>query len=89
MSAELKQIFEQVYKLSWTEQLLLIATIAQILREEESERQPEDEILPSVPPIQAVITKGDKSTAPESLFGIWEKKPRNLQEIRQKAWERN
>jgi len=35
------------------------------------------------------ITKGDKKINPTALFGIWEKKPRNLQDLRQQDWKRN
>jgi hypothetical protein len=35
------------------------------------------------------ITKGDKKLNPTALFGIWENKPRNIQEIRQQDWKRN
>ncbi len=35
------------------------------------------------------ITKGDKNLNPTALFGIWEDKPRNLQDIRQQDWKRN
>ena len=35
------------------------------------------------------ITKGDKKLNPTELFGIWENKPRNLQDIRQQDWKRN
>jgi hypothetical protein len=36
-----------------------------------------------------LITKGDKSINPQSLFGIWKDKPRSLEEIRNKSWKRN
>lgn len=84
MSTALQQIFEQVHRLSRAEQLLLISSIAQLLSEEHGQLQ-DNAILLS----QSIITKGDKSIDPTSLFGIWEKNPRNLQEIRQNAWERN
>jgi len=35
------------------------------------------------------ITKGDKKLNPTALFGIWENKPRNIQEIRRQDWKRN
>ena len=31
------------------------------------------------------LQKGDKTINPENLFGIWEKEPRTLEEIRTKA----
>ena len=37
----------------------------------------------------ALITKGDKSINPKSLFGIWKDKPRSLEEIRSQSWTRN
>lgn len=89
MSTELKQIFEQVHKLSRAEQLLLLSSIAQLLSEGESERLPDDAVMQSVLLPKPFITKGDKTIDPTGLFGIWASSPRNLQEIRQKAWERN
>ncbi len=35
------------------------------------------------------ITYGDKNINPSSLFGIWKGKPRDLMDIRKKAWQRN
>ncbi len=35
------------------------------------------------------ITKGDKKLNPTALFGIWENKPRNIQDIRGQDWKRN
>lgn len=35
------------------------------------------------------IIKGDKTIAPQDLFGIWENNPRSLDEIRSKAWKRD
>ncbi|HAK78284.1 MAG TPA: hypothetical protein DCM71_15565 [Runella sp.] len=32
------------------------------------------------------LQKGDKTINPENLFGIWQKEPRTLKEIRIKAW---
>jgi hypothetical protein len=89
MSTALKQIFEQVHKLSRAEQLLLLSSIAQLLSEKEAEQMPDDAFVQSVLSPKPVITKGDKSIDPAGLFGIWAGSPRNLQEIRQKAWERN
>ncbi len=34
------------------------------------------------------ITKGDKAISPEPLFGLWKDNPRDLTEIRSKAWKR-
>ena len=38
---------------------------------------------------QAFITKGNKKINPKDLFGIWKKKPRTIEQIREKAWKRN
>lgn len=35
------------------------------------------------------LIKGDKSIDPGGLFGIWEEKPRKIEEIRNKSWGRN
>jgi len=35
------------------------------------------------------ITKGDKSIDPTALFGIWKDAPRQLEDIRARAWQRN
>ena len=35
------------------------------------------------------IVKGDKTIDPTCLFGIWADKPRNIQDIRNAAWQRN
>ncbi|TWR29659.1 hypothetical protein FPZ43_07295 [Mucilaginibacter pallidiroseus] len=35
-----------------------------------------------------IITKGDKSIDPEALFGIWEKEPKNLDDIRKAGWQK-
>ncbi len=35
------------------------------------------------------ITYGDKDIDPCALFGIWKEKPRNLEDIRKKAWQHN
>ncbi len=35
------------------------------------------------------ITKGNKKLDPKSLFGLWQAKPRNLEEIRSETWQRN
>jgi len=86
MSTTLKQIFEQVHQLSREEQLLLISSIAQLLSEDEHRQMLDEAIVLSVKPS---ITKGDKSIDPTGLFGIWAGTPRNLHEIRQKAWNRN
>lgn len=89
MSTALKQIFEQVHQLSHAEQRLLIAYIAQSLSEEESEPLPTGAITSSGFSPKPFIAKGDKSLDPTALFGIWASRPKNLQEIRQNAWERN
>lgn len=34
---------------------------------------------------EPTIQKGDKAIKPDSLFGIWEKEPRTLEEIRVKG----
>ena len=34
---------------------------------------------------EPTIQKGEKTIKPDSLFGIWEKEPRTLEEIRTKA----
>lgn len=39
--------------------------------------------------LQPVITKGDKKLDPRDLFGIWEKNPHTLEDIRSSAWKRN
>ncbi|MEZ5043387.1 MAG: hypothetical protein R2828_26050 [Saprospiraceae bacterium] len=35
------------------------------------------------------LIKGDKSIDPNELFGIWREKPRTIEEIRSKSWDRN
>lgn len=42
---------------------------------------PEDTMSP--------ITKGNKKIDPTSLFKIWEKHPKSLDDIRKTAWQRN
>jgi len=34
------------------------------------------------------ITRGNKKINPKSLFGIWSKKPGDIEAIRKQAWER-
>jgi hypothetical protein len=34
------------------------------------------------------LIKGDKTIDPKALFGIWEKAPRSLEDIRKVAWDR-
>jgi hypothetical protein len=34
---------------------------------------------------EPTLQKGDKTIKPDSLFGIWEKEPRTLEEIRTKV----
>ncbi|GGH11766.1 hypothetical protein [Mucilaginibacter phyllosphaerae] len=36
----------------------------------------------------SAITRGDKSIDPSSLFGIWAKQPKTLDDIRNAAWKR-
>ncbi len=38
---------------------------------------------------QPTITKGDKTLNPTELFGLWKEQPRNLADIRKKAWQRD
>ncbi len=89
MSTALKQIFEQVHKLSRAEQLLLLSSIAQLLSEKEAEQMPDGDIVQSVLFRKPFITEGDKSIDPTGLFGIWKGKRRNIREIRQKGWKRD
>lgn len=35
------------------------------------------------------ISKGNKKLSPTALFGIWEQKPRSLEELRNNNWNRN
>lgn len=35
---------------------------------------------------ESIIQKGDKKLEPDSLFGIWAKEPRTIEEIRAKSW---
>jgi len=39
--------------------------------------------------IELPIIKGDKKLNPTALFGIWENKPRNIEDIRKQNWKRN
>lgn len=41
------------------------------------------------PKRQPVITKGDKKLDPRELFGIWQGRPRTLEQVRSEAWKRN
>jgi Arc/MetJ family transcription regulator len=34
------------------------------------------------------ITRGDKTIDPSDLFGLWEKQPKELSDIRKLAWQR-
>jgi hypothetical protein len=43
--------------------------------------------VPSMPALP--ITRGNKKLDPTALFGIWKDKPKNLQQIRATAWNRN
>lgn len=38
---------------------------------------------------QPVITKGDKRLDSKALFGIWQDRPRTLEQVRSSAWKRN
>lgn len=38
--------------------------------------------------IKSNILKGNKTINPKELFGIWKDTPRNIEEIRTKAWDR-
>lgn len=38
---------------------------------------------------QPLIKKGNKNLKPKDLFGIWQNSPRNIEELRIKAWKRN
>jgi hypothetical protein len=35
---------------------------------------------------QLPLQKGDKSLQPGELFGLWAKKPRNMEDLRKNAW---
>lgn len=90
MSTQFKNMLEQVHKLSRAEQLALISTIAHFLsEEEEGEALTDAALAQSIISNKPIITKGDKSIDPKALFGIWVDDPRNIEEIRKKAWRRN
>jgi hypothetical protein len=38
---------------------------------------------------QPTITKGDKTIDPTEFFGMWKEQPKNLADIRKKAWQRS
>ncbi|MFC1223680.1 hypothetical protein ACFE6N_07710 [Pedobacter sp. BG31] len=38
--------------------------------------------------IKSNILKGNKTLNPKELFGIWKDSPRNIGDIRDKAWDR-
>jgi hypothetical protein len=38
---------------------------------------------------QPTITKGDKTIDPTEFFGMWKEQPKNLADIRKKAWHRH
>jgi hypothetical protein len=38
--------------------------------------------------LKSNILKGDKALNPKELFGIWKDSPRNIEDIREKAWDR-
>lgn len=83
-------MLEQVHRLSRAEQFALISAIAHFLSEEEGEEALIDTTLSQTfVSDEPVITKGDKSIDPKSLFGIWADNPRNIEDIRKKAWRRN
>ncbi|KRT16647.1 hypothetical protein ASU31_07475 [Pedobacter ginsenosidimutans] len=42
---------------------------------------PKNEVKPN-------ILKGDKTINPKDLFGIWKDAPKNIEDIRTKAWDR-
>jgi hypothetical protein len=44
---------------------------------------------PSMIPQSLPIVRGNKKLDPTALFGIWKDKPRNLEQIRASAWNRN
>ncbi len=83
---ELKDLSKRAFLLELLAQLDFVNVRAEKEVEEKSEQMPGNTILQRPQPF---ITKGDKSIDPKSLFGIWKNNPRSLQEIRQKAWERN
>ncbi len=35
------------------------------------------------------VTKGDKSLDPSDLFGMWKDTPRDLENLRRQAWQRD
>lgn len=78
----------EVHKLSRAEQLALISAIVKMLSEEEGPSL-EAELAEAIPSNQPTIAQGDKTIDPKALFGIWSDAPRNIDDIRQKAWERN
>ncbi|NOT15535.1 MAG: DUF2281 domain-containing protein [Methylotenera sp.] len=53
-----------------------IAFIKTRYQADEKKRQPE-------------ITQGDKQINASELFGIWEKQPRTIADIREQAWQRS
>ncbi len=79
-------MLNQVPKLSRAEQLALMASIVYCLSKEEDEALTDVALAQAVVEDDPVITKGDKTIDPTSLFGIWKDNPRTLEEIRQKAW---
>ncbi len=38
---------------------------------------------------KSIIQKGNKILNPKDLFGIWEKKPQNIIDLRASAWGKN
>ncbi|MDQ0637321.1 hypothetical protein QF042_000886 [Pedobacter sp. W3I1] len=45
-------------------------------------------IISSQKDLKSNILKGDKALNPKELFGIWKDSPRNIEDIRDKAWDR-
>lgn len=41
------------------------------------------------PTPKPTILRGDKQIDPRALFGIWNAAPRNIEQIRAAAWQRN
>jgi len=45
-------------------------------------------IISSHKDLKSNILKGNKALNPKELFGIWKDSPRNIKDIRDKAWDR-
>jgi hypothetical protein len=39
--------------------------------------------------LKPIITKGNKNLDPKELFGMWQSKPRTIEQIRSISWNRN